>query len=123
VLTRLIRLGLRAREIMTLSLEDIDWGAWAISIGGKQHSSDVLPLPSNVGAALAAYLELREPGDECRAFFVKTVPPPGGITATGVNAIVRYACWRAGIAQTGTHRFRYGVATELLGAGAVLPAR
>jgi site-specific recombinase XerD len=121
VLTLLVRLGLRAREIVTLSLDDVDWRAGTISIRGKARSADILPLPSDVGEVLADYLELRESGGDCRSLFVKVVPPYGGITPTGVNAIVRYACWRAGIAQTGTHRFRHGVATELLSAGATLP--
>jgi integrase/recombinase XerD len=121
VLTMLIRLGLRAREIVTLTLDDIDWRAGAISVRGKARSADILPLPSDVGGALAAYLEQREAPTDCRALFVKVATPHDAITPTGVNAIVRYACWRAGIAQTGTHRFRHGVATDLLSAGAALP--
>ena len=121
VLLLLIRLGLRAREIVTLTLDDIDWRAATISIRGKARSTDVLPLPSDVGQALADYLEVRERGHSNRALFVMVVASHGGVSATGVNAIVRRACWRAEIAQTGTHRFRHGVATELLSAGAALP--
>jgi integrase/recombinase XerD len=121
VLTLLSRLAVRAREIVSLSLEDIDWRQAEIRIRGKGHSADVLPLPFDVGEALSAYLQQREAEADCRAVFVNTVPPRRAISATGVNALVRRACWRAGIAQTGTHRFRHGVATELLGAGASLP--
>jgi integrase len=50
------RLGLRAGEVVALRLEDIDWRAGEILIRGKRRRRDRLPLPVDVGAALAAYL-------------------------------------------------------------------
>ena len=121
ILALIVRLGLRSREIVRLTLDDIDWRAGEIAVRGKGQRADRLPLPADVGQALATYLEGRRADAHCRAVFVNVVAPRRSITPTGVNAVVRRACWRAGIAQTGTHRFRHGVATELLGAGASLP--
>ena len=113
--------GYAPGEIVKLTLDDIDWRAGEIAVRGKGQRADLLPLPADVGQALATYLEKRMADAHCRTVFVNVVAPRRAITPTGVNAVVRRACWRAGIAQTGTHRFRHGVATELLGAGASLP--
>jgi site-specific recombinase XerD len=42
------------------------------------------------------------------------------MTMSGVRAVVRHACQRAGIADTGTHRLRHGVASAMLANGAPL---
>lgn len=71
VILLLMRLGLRAREVATLCLEDIDWRAGAITIHGKAGRLDQLPLPAEVGEAIAAYLRhARPPGTTMRKVFV-----------------------------------------------------
>jgi integrase len=65
----LVRLGLRCREVAAMLLEDIDWRAGWILVRGKGGRHDRLPLPADVGAALAGYLQHRPPGDP-RAVFV-----------------------------------------------------
>lgn len=61
ILLLLARLGLRASEIVNLQLEDIDWREGLITVRGKGLSHDRLPLPSDVGEALASYLRLDRP--------------------------------------------------------------
>ena len=57
----LLRLGLRRGEVARLTLDDIDWRAGELVIHGKGGRDDRLPLPADVGAAIAAYLRRGRP--------------------------------------------------------------
>ena len=56
LLVILLRLGLRAGEVAALRLDDIDWRAAELVVRGKGPRQDRLPLPVDVGEAIAAYL-------------------------------------------------------------------
>ncbi len=120
IISVLTRLGLRGRETAALSCADIKWRRGEVTIRGKGGVFDTLPLPADVGEALADYLE-RRGSMACRQVFCNVREPWGGLTTTAVRAVVRRACERTGIDDTGTHRFRHAVATELLRRGAALP--
>ncbi len=49
----LARLGLRAAEVARLRLEDVDWRRGELVVRGKGGRTDRMPLPADVGAALA----------------------------------------------------------------------
>lgn len=53
----MLRLGLRAREVADLELDDIDWRAGTVTVHGKRTRIDQLPLPVDVGTAIASYLQ------------------------------------------------------------------
>ena len=53
----LVRLGLRAGEVARLSLDDIDWAGGHLTVTGKGREH-TLPIPVDVGQALAAWLYL-----------------------------------------------------------------
>ena len=57
----LSRLGLRAGEVAALGLDDIDWRHGELAIVGKGNRAERLPLPADVGAAIAAYLRRGRP--------------------------------------------------------------
>ena len=120
----LSRLGLRAQEVATLTLDDIDWRAGQFRIEGKGRQSAIMPLPPDVGAAIAAYLQSGRPVSDHRQIFLKAYPPHSGFPpATGIRDIAARALRRAGIndiAHRGSHIFRHSLATELLGSGAAL---
>lgn len=120
ILTILTRLGLRAGEVAALTLEDLDWRVGALRIKGKGGRVDRLPLPADVGEALAAYLCEGRPASRHRAVFLKVSAPYGPVTRATVGGIVALACDRAGLARFGPHRLRHLVATETLRAGASL---
>jgi site-specific recombinase XerD len=61
ILLLLARLGLRASEVIALELDDIDWRAGVLTVRGKGCSHDSLPLPADVGQALASYLRHHRP--------------------------------------------------------------
>ncbi len=123
VLLILLRLGLRAGELAGLRLEDVDWRAGEVVVHGKGRHEDRLPLPSDVGEAVAAYLKKgRQNGIVHREVFLRTVAPIGPLGASGISAIVRHACTRAGVPVIGAHRLRHTLACQLANAGAPLPA-
>lgn len=116
----MLRLGLRAREVAVLRLEDIDWRVGLITVHGKRARVDQLPLPGDVGKAIAGYLQRGRPRTTAREVFVDAAPPHAGLGGRGVSKIVRRACVRAGLAPFGAHRLRHSTACDLLGAGASL---
>ena len=119
ILLLLVRLGLRSIEVASMQLEDIDWRAGEILVRGKGGRHDRLPLPIDVGEALAEYAQGRPPG-ESRAVFVGMLPPGGPLTRQAVGSIVSAACERAGIPRAGAHRLRHTAATRMLRAGSSL---
>ncbi|MDA8282407.1 MAG: tyrosine-type recombinase/integrase [Actinomycetota bacterium] len=118
VLLVLLRLGLRASEVARLELDDIDWRHGEITIKGKGGHGDVLPLPVEVGEAVAVYLHEGRPSSSSRSLFLTAVAPLRSLSCDGVALLVRRACGRAGVAQCGPHRLRHTLATETLRAGA-----
>jgi integrase/recombinase XerD len=119
----LARLGLRSGEVAFLELEDIDWDAGQVSVRGKRDQRTVLPLPTDVGAAIAAYLRHGRPRSTSRRVFLRSKAPIRGfLTQCGIGSIIRHALQRADIqAPTkGAHQFRHGLATEMLRHGASL---
>jgi len=82
---------------------------------------DRLPLLSDVGEALAAYLYDGRPRAESRKVFLATLAPQRGLRPGSVNNVVRRACQRTGRDPVGPHRLRHALATELLAQGATLP--
>jgi integrase/recombinase XerD len=119
VLTVLVRLGLRAGEVAGLVLDDIDWRRGEVAVRGKGGWRDPLPLPVDVGEAIVGYLRHRGKRD-VRSVFLHVRAPEGPMTMTSVRSVVRRACERAGIADTGTHRIRHGAAADMLRHGAPL---
>jgi len=123
VLLLLARLGLRACEIVALSLDDIDWDDGRITVRCKGGRWAQLPLPSDVGEAVATYLRSGRPRCVCRRVFLRHRAPIGGFAhSITVSTIVRRALIRAGIdsARKGAHLFRHTLATDLLRNGASL---
>jgi len=102
-----------------MSLDDIAWRAGELTVHGKGGRDDRLPLPSDVGAALAAWLRIR-PRVATRAVFVRANAPVGAISPRGVAWAVYNACDRSGVPPAGAHRLRHSLATQMLGAGASL---
>jgi site-specific recombinase XerD len=120
VLLLMVRLGLRAREVAALALDDLDWRAGDIVVHGKGSREDVLPLPVDVGQALVSYLR-RRPQTDCRMVFLRVRAPAGPLPVSGVAHVVSGAGVRAGLPPVGAHRLRHTAATGMLSAGASLP--
>jgi integrase len=111
-----LRLGLRAGEMAGLKLDDIDWRAGELVVRGKGTREDRLPLPVDVGEAIAAYLQSGRPTSHRREVFVRARAPFRPIAPRTVSSTVRRACRRAGVAEVGSHRLRHTVACEMVSA-------
>ncbi|MGH3431795.1 MAG: tyrosine-type recombinase/integrase [Thermocrispum sp.] len=117
----LLRLGLRAGEVAALRLDDIDWRAGQITVRGKGCRVDWLPLPADVGQAIAAYLRHARPHDIARReVFIRALAPRDGLTREAVGCLVRRASVRAGLTPFGPHRLRHTLACDMVRAGAPL---
>ncbi len=120
ILLLLARLGLRAREIILLELGDIDWTEASLRIRGKSRDERPLPLPFEVGRAIATYLRKARPTAACRRVFLRTRAPVGGLESSGaICQIVCRSLKRAGIqpAYKGSHQFRHALASDMLRRG------
>ncbi len=120
ILLLMARLGLRAVEVARMELGDIDWRAGEIEIRGKGGRQDRLPLPGDVGQALAGYLVDGRRASSSRSVFLAAAGPPVGMSSNAVVFVSRTASARAGIAVVGGHRLRHTAGTELLRGGASL---
>lgn len=121
VLLLLARLGLRAGEVARLGLDDMDWRRGEITILGKGNRSERLPLPGDVGAAIAAYLRRGRPSTaQGRSVFVRVRAPHRALTTGGVTMIVFDAAQRAGLGRMHAHRLRHTAATAMLRADSPL---
>jgi site-specific recombinase XerD len=120
ILSVLVRLGLRAGEVAALELSDVDWRRGEVLVSGKGRRDERLPLPVDVGEAMVAYLRRGRPRVSSPKIFLRARAPHGALTSGAVQAVVREACRRAGLAPVGAHRLRHTAATEMLRAGAPL---
>ena len=120
VLVVLARLGLRAVEVAGLRLGDVDWRDGLIVVCGKGSRVEQLPLPVEVGQALAAYVMGGRPSCGSDALFVTARAPHRPMVAGTVRAIVAQACRLAGLPRLGAHRLRHTLASDMLRAGAGL---
>ena len=124
ILMMLAKLGLRADEVATLTLDDIDWRASEMLIRAKGRQRARMPIPPDVGAAIVAYLRNGRPKSSCRRLFIRTLAPYVGFASgCAITMIAKTALDRVGIegcAHRGAHIFRHSLATELLRSGATL---
>lgn len=118
------RLGLRANEVVQLSLDDVDWRNAVVRIRlRKTGHGALLPLSAEVGAALAGYLQYGRPDTRVRQLFVLHRLRAGEpISSSIVGRAVDTALRRAGIdaPMRGANLLRHSLATDLLGHGAGL---
>src|SRR5271165_1022871 len=124
ILSLLAGLGLRASEVATLELDDLDWHAGQLRLrAGKCRRERVLPLPQDVGAALAEYLQHGRPHHRDRRVFLTLTDPARTFQAAAVTAIVRRNLVRAGIPLgrlTGAHMLRHTAASRMVNGGVSL---
>jgi site-specific recombinase XerD len=123
IILLLARLGLRASEVIALELEDVNWRAGTLMVRGKGGQHDCLPLPVDVGVAVANYLRHHRPPCATRRLFVRTKAPHRGFAhPSSLSTLVRRAMNRAGLHPDfqGAHVLRHSLATGMLRGGASL---
>jgi site-specific recombinase XerD len=124
ILLLLSRIGLRANEVALLTLDDIDWRSGQLTVQGKGGLCAQMPLPVEVGTAIADYLQHGRPPSDSRRVFLRDLAPHSGFASSaGISVVAKTALTRAGIdgvPHKGAHLFRHSLATQLLRAGASL---
>lgn len=123
ILLVLARLGLRASEVVFLELDDVDWERGQMTVRGKRGQRTALPLPAEVGEAIAAYLRHGRPRSTSRRVFLRAKAPIRGFVGQqAIGSLVRHTLMRAGVKAptTGAHQFRHALATQMLHQGASL---
>jgi integrase len=122
ILLLLARLGLRAGEIVTLTLDDIRWRSGEIVIHGKGGQIERIPLLSDVGEAIAHYMRDSREDSTSRQIFLSDWLPHVGLSGPAtIGHIVRRAFARIGFLPTSrgaSHLFRHGLATTMIRQGA-----
>ncbi len=118
----LARLGLRAGEVVSLTLDDIDWKEGSITIKDKGRSRTKMPLPVDIGEAIAAYLQDGRPPSKLRSIFLSAKAPITSLSASGLSTRVKDTMDSLGIEapNRGCHLFRHSLATNMLRGGASL---
>jgi len=123
ILLLLARLGLRAGDVAQLRLDDIEWETGSLRVSGKSRYEVRLPLPQDVGDAIAAYLADRPstcPGDHV---FLRNIAPFRPFrNGDGVSSVVRRLMQQSGVVAPvkGAHVLRHTAATEMLRHGVPL---
>jgi site-specific recombinase XerD len=111
-------LGLRNQEVRSLQVSDILWRTAEIRLRKtKNRRERALPLPREVGAAIADYLLRGRPRVSVPEVFLRHFTPVGPITSThGVGDIVKKHLSRAGIQASnhGAHLLRHSLATRMV---------
>jgi integrase/recombinase XerD len=123
ILLLLARLGLRAGDVFSLRLDDIDWRQATVSVRGKGRRETRLPLPQDAGDAVLAYLERARPRvPDRRIFFMSNAPFRPLTKSRVVSQVVRRAIGKAGITapSMGANLLRHSAATAMLRGGATL---
>jgi len=123
ILLLAVQLGLRCAEIIAMEIDDIDWRAGVIRTRiRKSHCERALPLPQDVGTALAAYIEQERPSGLGRGLFIGVNNPPSRLSnTTAITQIVKRNLRRAGIPLgrlSGAHMLRHTAASRLINGGA-----
>ncbi len=112
----LCRLGLRAKEVASLKLEDVEWPTQTLHLQHtKARRSRRVPLPADVAAAIRDYLHTGRPRtDACAVFVGHRAPWCGADRRSGfLRSAMRCACIRAGLNHKGVHILRHTLATRL----------
>lgn len=121
----LARLGLRASEVVAIQIDDVDWRAGEMVIRGKGQRHDRLPLPPDVGAALADYLRFERGPSASRTLFVTSKAPHKPFhDSQMLNAVLKDAFERTGVKPpvpyVGSHVLRHSLASQMARQGASL---
>ncbi|WP_258598416.1 tyrosine-type recombinase/integrase [Mesorhizobium sp. AR07] len=119
----LVRLGLRAGDVAQLRLDDIEWETGSLRVSGKSRYEVRLPLPQDVGDAIADYLACRPSTCPSDHVFLRNIAPFRPFrNGDGISSLVKRLMQRAGIVAPvkGAHVLRHTAATEMLRHGVPL---
>jgi integrase/recombinase XerC len=112
--------GLRAAEVRSLRLADVDMGLRRVRVMGKGGRERVVPVERAFFTELGAYLRDERPAGCAtpQCFVVLRGPTTGGpLTEAGMRRVFRTHRARSGAVRVRPHRLRHSYGTELAAAG------
>ncbi|MGH9307683.1 MAG: tyrosine-type recombinase/integrase [Acidimicrobiales bacterium] len=112
--------GLRAGEVRSLRLADVDMGMRQVLVTGKGAKQRLVPVERSFFAELSGYLRHERPkGLSTQECFVVLRGPTTGqaMTEAGMRRIFRTHRSRSGATRVRPHRLRHTFGTELAAAG------
>ena len=116
--------GLRAEELVSLRVGDIDYDAEQLRVEGKGRKTRIVPVGEPAIAAVRLYLDrarpkLSAPGAPCEALFLSK--SGRGLGTSDVRRRLRRWTSRTGVGEGASpHALRHSFATHLLDGGADL---
>jgi site-specific recombinase XerD len=107
--------GLRASEVINLTINDIDPNGQSLRILGKGRKQRVMPLAEAVATTLRLYAQLERPSTDSPAVFIVLKGPRRGspLSGDGLRRIFRFHRSKSGIAQANPHRFRHSFGANM----------
>lgn len=121
VMLLLVRLGLRSQEIKAIRLDDINWRTGEILIRGKRGLHDRMPLPVDVGEAIADYVRHGRAGGSRHLFVTLKAPHRPLRTTQFIWSMLVDAFARSGVTPPGgrvrVHLLRHSLAVAMLDLG------
>ena len=115
--------GLRASEVVAISLDDIRWRHSSLRIHQRKTSSPLeLPLTNEVSAALVKHLQRTPPTAPYRRIFLRMRAPIGLLKPTAITEAFQALVRKSGleIPFNGPHCLRHSFAVQLLKNGTPL---
>ena len=115
--------GLRASEVVAMSLDDIRWRQGSLRVHQRKTSSPLeLPLTNEVSTALVKHLQRTPPTAPYRRVFLRMRAPIGVLKPTAVTEAFQALVRRSGmeIPFNGPHCLRHSYAVRLLKNGTPL---
>lgn len=119
ILLLLVTYGLRAHEIVKLTLDDIDWKRERFQVPERKAGHwSVYPLAAVVADALIDYLKNGRPQTTDRHLFFRTVAPRHPITSAAISSSTALYLRKAGIRvhRPGAHTLRHTCVQRLIDA-------
>jgi len=115
-------LGMRGEEVRALEFGHVEWRGGEIRLPRtKARRAKILPLPHDVGAAIADYVLHGRPPSTAPHVFLRHAAPRDPLTSpTAVSRIVTRCLRRAHIStpeRPGVHLLRHSLATRMVNAG------
>jgi integrase len=116
--------GLRSREIIELTLRDLNLQEGIIRIRGKGDKDRMIPLSPRTGSLLKTYLEVERPNTKEEKLFVLLKGPRRGqaMTVPGLRSLFRYHRKRSKVTKANAHRWRHTFGSDMAAAGISLPS-
>jgi len=107
--------GLRAAEVLALTVNDIDVTGKSLRIHGKGRKQRIMPLADAVATTLRLYGQLERPITFSQEVFLVLKGQRRGkpLSMDGLRRIFRYHRSKSGITQANPHRFRHSFGANM----------